>query len=174
MRVQRWSLGLLLSSVALVALGCGSSKPVPVTGRVLLDGKPLRDATVTITPERERPDKAGPGHVATGLTDADGVFEATTYQPGDGVVPGSYRVTIAVASLEKPVEGYASAATPEGYGKFIEEQKQGAHNPPKRAQQKKSSTARPKAIYADGSKTPLRLTVPPPGEVVFDLKSEGH
>src|SRR5687768_8931885 len=77
------------SLVMLVCLaGCGgSSKTSPVSGVVLLDGKPVADATVQFVPQNK-------GRDATGQTDKSGEFAMTTFKPRDGVLPGEYKVVI--------------------------------------------------------------------------------
>ena len=63
------------------------SNIVPVTGTVLLDGKPLEGAAVLFHPEAdERP--------AVGITDNLGNFHLTTRAQGDGGCVGINRVSI--------------------------------------------------------------------------------
>jgi hypothetical protein len=69
-------------------LGCGSSGPtlIPVNGRVTLDGKPVADAAVGLIP-------IDGGPMASGVTNADGVFHLSTgNQPG--AVPGEHAATV--------------------------------------------------------------------------------
>lgn len=63
------------------------ARPVPVTGFITLEGKPLAGATVRFVPEKGRP--------AVGTTGDDGRFRLTTFSANDGALPGRYRVTIA-------------------------------------------------------------------------------
>jgi hypothetical protein len=77
--------------------GCGGSdedkwtaerpKPVPAGGIVLYNGDPVEGATVVFVPE-------GHKQAATAQTDASGKFQLQTYDPGDGAVPGEYKVTV--------------------------------------------------------------------------------
>ena len=69
-------------------IGCDRpSNIVPVTGTVLLDGKPLEGAAVLFHPEAdERP--------AVGITDNLGNFHLTTRTQGDGGHVGINRVSI--------------------------------------------------------------------------------
>ena len=69
-------------------IGCDRpSNIVPVTGTVLLDGKPLEGAAVLFHPEAdERP--------AVGITDNLGNFHLTTRTQGDGGCVGINRVSI--------------------------------------------------------------------------------
>jgi hypothetical protein len=71
-------------------LGCGS-RPYPVRGTVTLeDGTPVTAGTVVF----EQRDAAKPSS-ARGVIQSDGKFELSTQRPGDGVVPGMYRVLVA-------------------------------------------------------------------------------
>ena len=80
------------AALALVALastaGCSEGLParVPVSGVVLIDGKPLTRGSIMVIPAGER--------AAGGDIGADGRFSLTTYQLNDGVVPGTHRVAI--------------------------------------------------------------------------------
>lgn len=80
--------------LGLSALGCGSGD-VSVTGSVKLDGSPLADAFVSLTP-------AQGGRPVSATTDASGVFRF-----GDGsspaLPPGDYNVT--VTKVETPAAG---------------------------------------------------------------------
>ncbi|UUO07289.1 carboxypeptidase-like regulatory domain-containing protein [Blastopirellula sp. J2-11] len=89
-RLVSWVSRCLAPAILLIAaIGCGRGNPlglVPVSGRVTLDGAPLADATVSFIPEQGRP--------ASGTTNAEGRFELTTLDPGDGVMPGDHKVTV--------------------------------------------------------------------------------
>lgn len=61
--------------------------PVPATGTVLYQGEPVAEATVLFIP-------IGHNHAATALTDETGQFQLQTFDPGDGAVPGEYKVTV--------------------------------------------------------------------------------
>lgn len=84
--------------VFLVALSCGCGRkgprPVPVSGTVTVDGKPLAGGAITVAPEK--------GRAAGGRIGPDGRFELSSWQPGDGVAPGTHRVEV-IAS--KPLPG---------------------------------------------------------------------
>lgn len=79
---------LLLSSISLLLLGCGDGRPerVPVSGQVLIDGQPLTHGFVQVAPAGARP--------ATGPIGPDGRFVLTTFEPGDGCVPGQHPVAV--------------------------------------------------------------------------------
>ena len=77
----------------LTGWGCGqSSAPhvgatLPVTGKILLNGRPLKTGRVKFEPE-------GPGREAQGDIKPDGTFVLTTYAPADGAVGGIHRISV--------------------------------------------------------------------------------
>jgi hypothetical protein len=95
-------------------LGCGA-RPYPVRGSVTLeDGTPVTAGMVTFeTKDAEKP------VTARGQIQPDGSYELSTYKPGDGVLPGVYRVAVTPAaqspdaSVTKPAydERFMSFAT---------------------------------------------------------------
>ena len=85
------------AGLALLCNGCGSApkdpnrKPVVrVAGKVLVDGKPVKDVRVEFH-------SADPTHIdnveSSGKTDAYGAFRMMTYATGDGAPKGDYVVT---------------------------------------------------------------------------------
>lgn len=84
----------LAAVVALMGLGiggCGGSDgpdTEPVTGIVTLDGQPVEGARVVFSPG------SGGGQAASGVTDAEGKYELTTFSQGDGAVVGNYNVIV--------------------------------------------------------------------------------
>ena len=80
---------LTAAVLALPAAGCGKAKPAtaPVTGRVLLDGKPVADAAVMFEP-------VDGGVPARGSTRSDGGFTLSTFARDDGAIVGRHRVSI--------------------------------------------------------------------------------
>jgi len=97
--------GLSAFAAILVSAGCGQRElspkdTVPVHGRALLHGEPIRYALIELNPTDTE------GVPTSGRTDADGYFMLWTYgneQP-DGAVPGRYSVTIDSGGA-KPVGG---------------------------------------------------------------------
>jgi hypothetical protein len=87
-RPRSW---LLIFAVILIA-GCGhanqraESKPVPITGKVTLDGQPLADAEVIFT-------TATLGRFA-GVTDGEGKYTLVSAVGGEQVCEGPCKVTI--------------------------------------------------------------------------------
>lgn len=80
---------LCLAAACLVAGGCGDGRPsrVPVSGVVLLDGRPLPKAAVRFYPPE--------GRSSQGRTDASGRFVLTCYEPDDGALVGTHQVVVA-------------------------------------------------------------------------------
>ena len=76
----------LTPAVLLLTLGCGSTKIVPVSGRVTLDGRPLVGAHVVFQPIATG-GEVNPGCGSYGITDADGRF---TLRIVDSEQPGAY------------------------------------------------------------------------------------
>jgi hypothetical protein len=68
--------------------GCGDGRParVPVSGQVLIDGKPLTHGYVRFAPADSR--------ASTGSLNSEGKFTLTCFEPGDGVVLGVHEVTV--------------------------------------------------------------------------------
>src|SRR5947209_1784127 len=87
MRLRTFSFGPLALAFVFGVSGCGA-KAVKVKGTVTFDGKPLPNAMVRFIPTGEG------GREATGLTDAEGVFQLETSGTKDGALPGNYKVTV--------------------------------------------------------------------------------
>jgi len=100
MRPQRAIL-LLLPLACCLSAGCGSSKVAPVSGRILLNGKPLAKASVTFAPIGGKDKEPGPSSAA--ITDADGRYTLKLIgQDGNGAVVGKHKVMVAL--LEERAE----------------------------------------------------------------------
>jgi hypothetical protein len=78
---------------SLIISGCGQSRParVPVSGKVLIDGKPLRYGVVRFTPAEGRP--------STGQLDENGRFVLSCFEGNDGALLGKHQVE--VSGLER-------------------------------------------------------------------------
>jgi hypothetical protein len=90
--------GWLLGVLVLVS-GCGDDRLAPVSGVVLLNGKPLGGARVSFEPKApERPEFAPS---SSGLTDADGRFQLrVTVNNQSGAVVGKHTVRISKPERE--------------------------------------------------------------------------
>lgn len=85
-----------ICAMAVAALaGCSDGRPtrVAVSGKVLIDGKPLTKGIVQLVPEGSRP--------AAGKLDSEGRFTLTSYDDdvGDGVVLGTHRVMVVAKEM---------------------------------------------------------------------------
>jgi hypothetical protein len=74
-----------------LCLGCSDNRPtiVPVSGQVLIDGKPLAVGSIQFIHSNARP--------AGGAIGPDGRFTLTTYELNDGAVVGNHHVRIAAS-----------------------------------------------------------------------------
>jgi hypothetical protein len=144
------SLALRASVLALTLAGCGGSRTTPVAGVVLLDGKPLADASIQFVPQ-------GSGRDATGQTDKNGQFVMSTFKPRDGVVRGAYKVVISPP---------AGTADPSQYATAEEAMAAATKMPPK----KEPAAATFPQKYTRPDQTPLTQEVPVKGPVRFELQ----
>ncbi len=96
--LERFPSGLWLwfLPVSLLVFGCQTRYPnekrcIPVTGEVYVDGQPAAGVLVACHPaggiDVNQPT------VTQGITNAQGRFELTTYEAGDGAPLGEYRLT---------------------------------------------------------------------------------
>ena len=90
----RLGAAFVLSAAALTCASCGPAgkKVVPVQGKVLYNGQPLKGAFVFFHPVGDNPFTRG--DQPRGVVGDDGSFRITTYQADDGAPPGKYTVTI--------------------------------------------------------------------------------
>lgn len=79
----------MLCAISLFTLGCGESGPkvVPVSGKVIIDGKPLSFGYIRFVPEQGR---ASDAQIAS-----DGTFSLRYSAERMGAVPGVHRVEVA-------------------------------------------------------------------------------
>lgn len=91
-----------LLALTLAAVGCGRGYDgpprvavVPVTGKVLFQGRPAANAFVIFHPKSPQGDVPSPRSVA----DAEGRFAVTTYDHADGAPEGEYVVTVELKKL---------------------------------------------------------------------------
>ncbi len=97
-RVKLLFMAVCLLSLSTCLVGCGDklSGPAtePVSGVVTLDGTPVPQANVVFLPDAKN------GKPASGVTDENGRYELTTFNPKDGAMAGSYKVMITKAKAE--------------------------------------------------------------------------
>jgi hypothetical protein len=95
--------------VVLLVVGCGPAvdpnrpKTYPVTGTVTYNGQPVSDAMVTFI---------GGERGAIGRTDESGQIQMTTFEAGDGALPGNYKVMISKTVLEGVPDEMGEGASP--------------------------------------------------------------
>ncbi|MEX1230632.1 MAG: carboxypeptidase-like regulatory domain-containing protein [Planctomycetaceae bacterium] len=96
-------IGLILTNI-----GCGGGadlpETVPTTGTVKLDGAPLSGVTVQFIPDDAEK------RSASGTTDDSGNYSLQTFRPGDGAIPGSYKVTVVRPPADDAVPDKTAAA----------------------------------------------------------------
>ncbi len=135
--------------VLLASAGCGSPPGlVPVKGTVTLDGKQLATASVQFVAQDPG------GRDATGTTDEDGVFTLSTLKPGDGAIPGKYKVVIQAST---PVSGPPAASMEDAQKSARDKAPRGITLPDR---------------YTRPDRTVLWQDVPASGPVVFELTSK--
>lgn len=71
--------------------GCGGGEldTIPVTGKLTCQGKPVAGILIQLSPMTDSNVEVKP---ASGVTDAEGRFELSTYGEGDGAVAATHRV----------------------------------------------------------------------------------
>ncbi len=107
MRALRVVTGLVGAVGMILLIGCsdGGVKLVPVSGQILIDGKPLPKARIQVLVKGSRP--------AMAESDAEGRFSLMTFKPGDGVATGTHQVL--VAAVQNPKPGLQTLHCPEKY-----------------------------------------------------------
>jgi hypothetical protein len=157
-RSERAFRSIVLAAASALCLGCGSNDlPVPVSGKVTVNGVPVANAGIVFHP------KDGNGRPASAETAEDGTYRLTTFKSGDGALKGEYQVSLV---WEEPVHPYLAL-------------RDGA--PQKEAlrqdylQWKEKHKDRPSPIpakYASAGSTPLVQKVPAPGGAAnFDVQT---
>lgn len=63
----------------------------PVTGQILVDGKPAASLAITLVPKFERSAEVPS---SSAFTDEEGRFQIGTFESGDGAPAGEYAVTL--------------------------------------------------------------------------------
>lgn len=103
--VLRYSHGCILMALCLIA-GCGkdSLEIVPVVGRVTRAGNGWgRPGMIYFAPSEPAP--GFPRLPGMGDVDTDGNFRATTQPNRDGLVPGTYRVSLEIWEIPPTMGG---------------------------------------------------------------------
>jgi hypothetical protein len=87
---------LALGLALLLALGCGGKKFVPVSGKVTLNGKPLKGATVGFQPIATEGSVNAPAPGSAGKTNEQGEYTLTASTGQSGAWVGKHRVIISL------------------------------------------------------------------------------
>lgn len=85
----------LLASATLFLGGCGGQNMAPVKGRVMFNGKPVKEAALTFSPIGA-PGQKETGKPGTGFTDVEGNFVLSTFANYDGALVGNHNVLVMV------------------------------------------------------------------------------
>ena len=109
---------VLIVLCCLVAVGCSRGpQPVPVSGTVSYQGQRLVNGFVMFN-LAER----GEGRPARGRIGEDGSFSMSTFEPGDGVMPAEYIITVrswvpgsAPSPEDERAGAYVTYSIPERY-----------------------------------------------------------
>lgn len=98
-------IGCLVLGVFVFAIGCGNPNgTVKVAGAVSVGGEqPPGEGTITFTPVE--PASGFPKRPAMAKFGTDGQYVTTSYEPGDGLVPGSYKVAVECYETPPNMEG---------------------------------------------------------------------
>lgn len=147
--MMRTVLGSLLCVGGVIVLvGCGGPvdpnrpKTIPVSVAVTYKGAPVAGATVTFQPA------ASQQRGAVAVTDDRGQAEMWTFEPGSGVLPGSYNVSVskvAVTSMPDPEK-----TSPQEYARLEREL---ASQPPKHEVPAKYSETATSGLTVDVSES---------------------
>jgi hypothetical protein len=141
----------IVAAGAVACTGCGgSTKVYPVKGTVKFEGKPMKGGgSITFQPTGSQPGKTGGGEIKE-----DGTYELMTNAPGDGSMPGDFRVVITQTTEREP----SRTKDGERAGKSVSVVGEADRIP---------------LIYADPTKSPLTAKVEAKDNVIdFDLKRE--
>ncbi|RCS46370.1 carboxypeptidase regulatory-like domain-containing protein [Bremerella cremea] len=132
--------------VCLLMTGCiqSNSNPStsPVTGKVIHQGKAVEGATIQFLPSDPK------NKVANAQSDAEGKYVLSTFETGDGAMPGKYKVT--VRKLVSVQEGVQKDGENAGEPAYV------------------NKDMLPKKYRSAGSTT-LEYTVTADGENTFDI-----
>ena len=86
---------IVLGILFILASGCGPSRPemVPVSGTVTIDGNvPQGPGSIYFHPVETAPGL--PARPATAAFDNSGRWTVKTFEEGDGLIPGRYKVSV--------------------------------------------------------------------------------
>ena len=155
----------LVCALTVALVGCGSSGGgsrsglVKASGILTYNGQPVDGATLDFRPM----DESVQNGVAAGFTDEKGMFSLMTDRPGDGALPGKYRVTV-----KKQVE-MIDGMTRDEYVKAHDKEGKGEVSFDKN--KLKTEDLLP-AKYNDPLNSPLEVEIPSGGSKTLEIKLE--
>lgn len=152
------------ASAAAILLLCGCPNGVdderqevyPVSGVVKLFGAPLPGANIAFAPQSGQP-------TAFGLTDSQGRYRLTTYEPQDGAAAGEFKIVLRKVAKAPAAAAAEASADPADH----DVETPAEHSAELIAEQNGQSLI--PAAYASSSTSPLSAVVKPDGENVFDF-----
>ena len=154
---------LSLCLVVLLSFGCNKKRVkglVPARGVVTLNGESVAGAMIMFTPVQIGTEAVA----AATTTDERGEFKMTTVDPGDGVFPGDYNVTVVKDELQG--------------GLTLEQARLNSENPDearKRGPVEEATVVHHlPAKYADMNTTDLKVTIPAEGQRDIVIALEGE
>ena len=154
---------LSLCFVVLLSSGCNKKRMkglVPAQGVVTLNGEPVAGAMIMFTPVQIGTEAVA----ASTTTDEKGAFKMTTVDPGDGVFPGDYNVTV----VKDEFQG----------GLTLEQARVNSQNPDEARKQGSVEEATVihylPAKYADMNTTDLKVSIPAGGQKNHEIALEGE
>lgn len=116
MRYRSWSLcaetlAVISLAVCIATIGCRPSEHanvVPVTGRVLFNGEPLKYGSIIFQPAHGQP--------ARGEILPNGDFTLSTYRVGDGAAVGRHKVRVTCYTSQDPSQKKEASAASDSLG----------------------------------------------------------
>jgi hypothetical protein len=134
-------------------MGCsgGDAKVYPVKGQVNFEGQPMKGGgSIAFIPTGGQVGAAAGGEIKE-----DGTYELMTYDPGDGSMPGDFRVAITQVTVKEPEASPDGSAPKPVDGPNVQPQDQIPQ------------------IYSDYTNSPLTAKVEEKSnEINFDLKRQ--
>ena len=146
-------LSLACSGLLLAGSGASSDNVTvyPVKGKITFNGKPMvGTGAISLIPTDNQAGAAAGGEIKE-----DGSYELTTYKPGDGSMPGNFRVVIHQVVFQEGQNTEDGAAPAAGVPPPVPE------------------ADRIPEIYSQPTNSPLTMKVEAkPNEINLDLKSQ--
>ena len=102
----------LIYSVIAGLTGCSLGappKPIPVTGRVAVNGKPLTKGLISFVPLAGESDEARP---STSVIQPDGTYKTSSFKDGDGLPAGRYKIVVTSDAQSLTAEEMAAGKKP--------------------------------------------------------------